>query len=86
MPLFLDDPLAQKWIVKYLKKSPGRIVDSDLSRIPPRCESPDKLFEAGYKEGFGVTRLRRARKQLDGRVIVIHVPGSKQWMWKLIGE
>lgn len=80
-----DDPAAEKWIINFLsgRKSP-RTLDIDLAVIPRWAEVVHVIIDAGRKAGFTQLRLRQARLRMDGRVVVEHVRGSKQWMWRLL--
>ncbi len=73
---------VEKWIIETLTRTQGRRIHGAI--VPKRCETVAVIMEQARKAGIAPHVLRAARIGIENRVEVVHVPGSKRWMWRLL--
>jgi hypothetical protein len=72
---------ARQWILDYLSKAPK------TGSVPEHAEIASFILRKGQETGFSPQLLARARRELLGLTVKVeHVPGSRQWMWRLVAE
>lgn len=73
---------AGEWVIRYLRGKKGVMLREGVT-LPDHADLPHVIMMHGKEAGFNRPTLRMARLELEGRIDVLHVKGSKKWMWRL---